>query len=340
VKESAERALALDPDLPEAHAAMGFYYYHCLREYENARTEFDRGLAVQPGNQDLLIGLGSVDRRMGRWEDAIANIGRSVRSDPRSPLLHVELAETLIRVRRYSEAENHLDTASQLAPQLGDAYYKKAEIALLSMGSAAQAREIFDEARLRKIEGTDSRYVYFDVLADECAGAYAHALERLAVLASPVLASQEQYLPKDLFQARLYALMHRGSEARAHYTSALNLLERDVRSHPEDPRIHSALGRAYAGLGRKEEAIREGKAATGILSVSKDALMGPLFVRDLAEVFTMVGETRLAVEQIQYLLSIPSEISVPILRIDPTWQPLREDPAFQKLIASQPAGNP
>jgi len=183
VKESAERALALDPDLPEAHAAMGFYYYHCLREYENARTEFDRGLAVQPGNQDLLIGLGSVDRRMGRWEDAIANIGRSVRSDPRSPLLHVELAETLIRVRRYSEAENHLDTASQLAPQLGDAYYKKAEIALLSMGSAAQAREIFDEARLRKIEGTDSRYVYFDVLADECAGAYAHALERLAVLA-------------------------------------------------------------------------------------------------------------------------------------------------------------
>ncbi|HXX62747.1 MAG TPA: hypothetical protein VEO56_03030, partial [Bacteroidota bacterium] len=335
VKENAEKALALDPGLPEAHAAMGFYYYHCLRDYENARIEFDRGLAVQPANQDLLIGLGSVNRRMGRWDDAIANIGNAVQSDPRSAVLRIELAETLIRVREYSEATYQLEKGLDLAPQLGDVYYKRAEVALLDAGTAMQARAIFDDARARKIDGSDSRYVYYDVLADECAGLYGDALVRLSALSSPLFASQEQYIPKDLLQARLYALMRRAGDARAHYAAALVQLERDVRSHPEDPRIHSALGIAYAGVGRKEEAIREGKTATGLLPVSRDALIGPLFVRDLAEIYTLVGESRLAIEQIQYLLSIPSETSAQFLRIDPTWQTLRGDPAFQKLASGR-----
>lgn len=337
-KETAERALALDPDLPEAHAAMGFYYYHGLRDYESARREFDRGLAVEPRNEDLLIGRGSVARRIGMWDDALADIGKSVESDPRATVLLGEYAVTCARVRKYDEAEKYLDRALELAPLSGDAYFNKAEIALLRDGSAAKACGLFNEARSRKIDGSDSRYVYWSVMADECAGRFQDALDGLAAQQANVFPAQEQYIPRDLFQARLCGFLGRAKDARGHYDAARLILEKEAGKHPEDPRVHSSLGIVYAGLGRKEEAIREGKTATGLLPVSRDALIGPLFVRDLAEIYAMVGERRAAVEQLGYLLSIPSETSVPYCRIDPAWTPLHGDPEFRKLTAGQPTG--
>jgi TolB-like protein/Flp pilus assembly protein TadD len=337
-KETAERALALDPVLPEAHAAMGFYYYHGLRDYESARREFDLGLAVEPRNEDLLIGRGSVARRMGRWDDALVDIRKSVESDPRATVLLGEYAVTCAHVRKYDDAEKSFDRALELAPLWSDAYFNKAEIALLRDGSAAKACGLFDEARSRKIDGSDSRYVYWSVMANECAGRFQDALDDLALQPANVFPAQEQFIPKDLFQARLCGYLGRTKDARAHYDAARLLLEREAGKHPDDPRIHSALGIAYAGLGRKEEAIREGKAAAGLLPVSRDALIGPLFVRDLAEIFTMVGERHSAVEQLAYLLSIPSETTIPYYTIDPAWIPLRGDPEFQKLIAGQPTG--
>ncbi len=132
--------------------------------------------------------------------------------------------------------------------------------------------------------------------------------------------------------ADAHRLMGEPELAHASYDSARAILEKELDAHPDDHRIHSALGFAYAGLGRKEEAIREGKRGVELLPVSKDALGGLYHVWDLAEIYTMVGEYKAALDEIEYLLSIPTEMSVPWLRLDPIWDPLRDHPRFEALL--------
>jgi tetratricopeptide (TPR) repeat protein len=116
------------------------------------------------------------------------------------------------------------------------------------------------------------------------------------------------------------------------YDSARIVLEAQVQERPEDAKVHARLGLSYAGLGRKEEAIAEGERAAALLPVARDAAFGPLYVQNLAEVYVMVGEYEAALDQIEYLLSIPSLVSVPLLRADPLYDPLRDLPRFQTLL--------
>ncbi|MEK6570496.1 MAG: tetratricopeptide repeat protein, partial [Bacteroidota bacterium] len=140
-------------------------------------------------------------------------------------------------------------------------------------------------------------------------------------------------IPRAQLFAEVYGLMKQRELERAYYDSARVLLERKIFEQPEDARFHSALGIAYAGLGRKEEAIREGKRGVELLPISKEAWRGTYRVRDLARIYVMVGEYSAGLDQLEILLSRPSNMSAPWLRIDPTWAPLRNDPRFQKLIA-------
>ncbi len=119
---------------------------------------------------------------------------------------------------------------------------------------------------------------------------------------------------------------------QAYYESALSILKTKVQQQPEDARFHSSLGIAYAGLGRKQEAVREGKSAVDLLPVTKEAWKGTFRVEALAKIYVMVGEFDAAIEKLEYLLSIPSEVSIPLLQLDPAWNPLRDHPRFKKLV--------
>jgi tetratricopeptide (TPR) repeat protein len=132
--------------------------------------------------------------------------------------------------------------------------------------------------------------------------------------------------------ASAHRLMGEPELAHASYDSARSILERELDAHPDDNRIHSALGFAYAGLGREEEAVREGKRAVELYPVSKDEYDGTDVVQDLAVIYTMVGEYDAALDEIEYLLSIPGWISYHDLRLDPRWDPLRGHPRFQALL--------
>ena len=139
-------------------------------------------------------------------------------------------------------------------------------------------------------------------------------------------------MPKALLYAQIYGRMGQSKLEQDHYDSARSFLEAKVQEWPEDARVHSSLSLAYAGLGRKEEAIREGKKAVELLPVAKDAWRGPFRVQDLARIYVMVGEYDAAIDQLEYLLSIPGDISIPLLKLDPTWEPLRDHPRFQKIL--------
>ena len=127
--------------------------------------------------------------------------------------------------------------------------------------------------------------------------------------------------------------MEQPAEARRHYRNAQVLLEKKVREDPNDERVHAALGKVYARLGLAVEAIQESRQAVDLLPVSLDALDGPLYLEKLAEVYTIIGEHNEALEILEHLLEIPSLTSIGSLKFHRVWDPLREYPRFQALIA-------
>ena len=152
-------------------------------------------------------------------------------------------------------------------------------------------------------------------------------LARLALTPGESLGWQDWFLPKAQLTGLVYQLMGKPERARASYDSARVLMEKEVKERPDDHRIRSSLGIVYAGLGRKDEAIHEGKLGVELFPVSKDALTGPFRVEDLAFIYTLVGEHDSALDKLEYLLSIPcTNMSVPLLRLDPRWDPLRDHP--------------
>jgi tetratricopeptide (TPR) repeat protein len=153
------------------------------------------------------------------------------------------------------------------------------------------------------------------------------AIDRLS--ADPFGADSAGYY---LGKARVYR--HRGDTriSRVNFDSAATILEASSRARPDDPALRAELAFAYAGLGRREAAIREGRRAVELRPPSKDTWLGVDMVRNLAVVYATLGEADSAVKQLRLLLSVPSWISVPGLRVDPTWDPIRRDPGFQALL--------
>jgi tetratricopeptide (TPR) repeat protein len=133
-------------------------------------------------------------------------------------------------------------------------------------------------------------------------------------------------------RAAVYALLDKPGLARAHYDSARVVLERSVAVDAKNARHHAGLGIAYAGLGRKEDAIREGELAVELAPISEDAHWNPAVALSLARIYTMAGEHDAAVDRLELLLSIPGDVSAPMLRIDPTWAPLRAHARFDELV--------
>lgn len=163
-------------------------------------------------------------------------------------------------------------------------------------------------------------------------GEYDEALKTLSDESLKIFDGQFRFIPKSQLLATIYGLQNNKSLEKAYYDSARVVIESELEKLPDDARLHSALGLVLAGLGKKDEAIKEGKLAVELLPVTKEAWRGFHRELDLARIYTMVGEYDLAIDKLEYLLSIPGELSVPYLKIDPVWQSLLKIPRFQKLL--------
>ncbi len=318
-KSALDKALALDPDLPEVHWAYGYYYYQGFRDYEHALEQFTLALQKQPNNSDIIAAIGHVQRRQGQWEAAAANMHKAADLDPRSFAKSTNLTLTYLKMRNWAEAERFSDRCIFIAPEAARGYYRKANMYLWSKGDIEKARDVMEVA-IEKL-GSD-RLVgwrsYLEILARD----YQKALEIV----------EDDTRTWFLRKAWIYRLMGRHEQAIAYFDSARveyeNLITKDI----DDYAAHENLGIAYAGLGRREDAIREGKLAVEILPLSRDAHIGTIRILTLARIYAMLGEYDAAIDQLELLLSIPSEVTVPLLRIDPQWDPLREHPRFQALV--------
>jgi serine/threonine-protein kinase len=326
-REAALRALELDPGSPEGHRALGYYHYWCHLDYEQALEEFRLAEKRLPNDSGIARGIGSVHRRQGRFDEAIAGFEKALELDPRNASLAAELAQTYRLVRRYPEADRYCELSISLAPNQALAYAWQALTALSWNGALERARA----AAVGAPENDHPFYFGARVTLELYQRNYQAALDQLA--AGPAIIEAWSGLhPRELLEGDVYRLMGREDEARASYQAARAVLAKLVEERPKDHRVHSSLARANAGLGRKAEAIREAQAAVKLLPVSKDAYAGLYAVRALAAVYTTVGEHDAAIDQLEYLLSIPSLWSAWDLRLDPRWDPLRNHPRFKKLV--------
>src|SRR5207249_4257392 len=310
--QAAEKALQLRPELPEAHLAMGYYYYWGHLDYDRALREFAIVQAHQPNNGDVLAATAFVQRRQGKWAEALANLTKAIKLDPRSNTRAFEVGLTNVLIRRYPEAEQYLDRAIELAPEWPEPYTDSARIYLSWEGNPATAERSLLQSLGKTdrlgLPGRTQRLGEFFIPRDE---AYQTALRGLSL--SAVGSDTAAYF---LFKAEFYRQNHEPRLERAYSDSARAVLEADTKKRPEDAGFRAALGLAYAGLNRKADAIREARRSLELLPLSKDAYFGAARVVNLAHVYALVGESEAAIEQWKLLLSIPSEISIPLLRVD------------------------
>ncbi len=328
-KEAADMAVKLEPDLPAVHIALGTYYYLCHRDYNRALEELAIAEKGLPNDCDVLFYIGNIRRRQGKWEEGLENFKSASELDPHRIVLLYQIAFTYRWLRNYSEADRYVDRAISLDPKNSTLYGVKVNNYLCWEGNTEQAREVLQKA---KGYGDEERILDELLLVDIFDGEYDKALKRLASVHSESVYDGVSFIPTAEYVAWIYELRGKVQMAQVYYDSARVLLEGKIKVSPEDSRFHSALGIAYAGLDRKEEAIEKGKLAVELLPVSKDALNGYRRLSDLAIIYTMVGEYDAAIDQLDYLLSIPGLLSVGLLHLDPRWNPLRDHPRFQKLL--------
>jgi len=276
-------------------------------------------------------------KRQGKTDQTVEHYKRAFELSPQDASLPHEIGCAYMTMRDYEQAERYYDRSIAMAPDQNLAYICKTWNHWLWRGDMEGARRT-----LAAIPGRSGAYahrpsgVVFERFRLELfARDYEGALEKLEPADVAFDEGQWWFIPKALVKASTYRLMGDEERARAHFDSAVSLLEEEARQRPDDDRVHASLGIAYAGLGRKEDAVREGMRAVELMPISRNAVIGPYRVEDLAYIHALVGDVEEAVDRLEYLLSIPFWSSPEVLRLDPRWDSLREHPGFVRLV-----GNP
>jgi serine/threonine-protein kinase len=323
-----ERALVLNPGMPEGHLAKGDYYNFVRHEWDPALAEYAAGRKLAPNNADLLKGIALVERSKGRWEESLAALQQARVLDPRSLATARRLIYGFLFLRRYPEAEEAADRALAL-DRRDPALHESKAMVFLAKGDLASARGVLSAAQ-RDVEPTAlvawvaNYWDLFWVLDD--------AQQRL-VLRLPPGPFGDDRLIWGLVQAETYALRGASAKARAYADSARAAGEAQIRDAPDDGQRHVLLGVALAYLGRSADAIREGERAASLLPILSDANRGAYIQHQLVRIYLLAGEPDRALDRLEPLLRVPYYLSPGWLRVDPTFSPLRGNPRFQRLLA-------
>lgn len=334
-REALERASALAPDSPQARMARGYYHFWYERDSDAALKEFSAVANALPSGGEareataaVLDAKAELLRMQGRWEDSLNTYRELLRLNARNSDAAVELAITCSWMRRYPAAREYADQAIALAPNEAWPYLAKMINEWSSKGPTPEARAAL-ESLPREHEWTPWAWFWQEVME----GRYQEALRQLDRFPEDWIDTKMWAAPDALFAAYAYDFLGDRERARASYEKARRQLEERVRKQPDDPRYHSSLGIAYAGLGRAREAIREGRKAVELLPVEKDAIYGMPHLHDLAVIYVKTGERELALREIERLLKVPSFVSPVWLKLNPLWAPLGGDARFEALLA-------
>jgi len=325
-----ERAVALAPGTPDVELARGYYAYWGHRDYPEALAHFGRAFEVRPNDADIIYAIAAVQRRQGKFETALAGFNRALELDPRGAERARAVAETNRILRRFPEAVRMFDRAIALAPDQAASYLQKAQAQVLASGAIPEARRTLETGVARNAREPDLLR-YGLVWLDGMEGRFTAALDRLPTVTQEVTIGPLYTSCRSLSAADLHRLMGHAGTARVYSDSAVAALQAALVRTPDDAGLVAALGIAYAGAGRRDDAVRAGRRAVELLPYDKDAWVGGYREVELARIYTMVGAGDSALARLDHVLSVPMDFTPALLRIDPVWATLRGDPRFQRL---------
>jgi TolB-like protein/Tfp pilus assembly protein PilF len=339
VKSNIDRALAIAPALPDAHLALGVLYYWGYRNYDAGLRELDRALELQPSSSNSRNYRAAIYRRRGEWQRALAEYDRAVELDPRDPLNPNDIGGTYLTLRRWSDAEHELTHALALDPHYASAAFELALTYINSTGDIRRARQASEGVPAEsKISFSPSAWgiiavmvnerVYLDIFEK-------HFADALKAWDTPPSNTPEARLRQLEARVGIQLLAGHAAVAESECEQTRALLEVRLAERPEDRISLTALAWVYVCLGRNADALRVARQAADLLPIEKDAIVGRILLAGLAEIEARTGHPAEAVKILRQLITAPAGgvVSIARLKIDPVWDPIRNDPDFQKLIS-------
>jgi serine/threonine-protein kinase len=333
---AARRALALAPGLPQAHLALGDFYRTVRGDVTSALDAYEAGRRIAPHNPELMVALAKAEQSQGDWTRALRLFQEAQSMDPRSLIVAQNLTSTLLWLREYDAARTAADQMLAIDSSAIPSIEERAMIPLAE-GHLDDARAVLRTAAARTDETHFVAFVatYWDLywaLDDD---------QRSLLLRLTPAAFGDDRVAWGLALAGAQALAGHAALSRIYADSARIAIEADLATAPRiiggpsESQEHVLLGVAYAYLGRAADAVREGERGVALEPVSRDAYAGPYVQHQLARIYTLLGQQDRAVSTLAPLLKIPYYLSPAWLRIDPTFAPLRDNPAFKRLVAGQ-----
>jgi len=330
-----EEAEALQPDAGEVHWRKGIYAYHGFRDYEAARKELEAAKRLLPNEARIYVVAGAVDRRSGHLPEAITNFKRAVELDPRNFYVLMEAGSTFQGMRRYAEARSLYERALNVQSNDAFASFLLGFNVFGRTGDVAGLRKPLD--RLAQKGEEAARSVAFPLLVCSWLERNKTEAEKSLALIPPegvANSFDEALVPREYCVGRTAWLFGDKAGAKSALTAARAIFERTTIEQPDYAQAWSYLGLTDAMLGRKDDAIREGKRACEVLPYSKDSWTGAIWITNLAMIYTLGGEKDAALEQLETSVKLPIGITYGELKQSPDWDALRGDPRFEKLVAS------
>jgi TolB-like protein len=344
VKSLIDRALALAPNLPEAHLARGLFFYFGHRQYEMALAEFNRTLELQPNSALARLACALVYRRRGEWERSLADFQRAQEVAPRDARIPRNIGNTYQALRLWKDAERAELRALAIDPHDAPAAAYLLGSRLNGTGDVDSARRVFDDfpeaikslnlvghgnaASVGLVDAIISIPVYLDVMQRRFTDAF-QALDK------EVANNNRAHLQQLVGRVALRVLAGQTEAAKSAGEEARPLLEAKLRERPDDILAMTGLSWVYLALGRNADALRLSRQAADSLSIEKDAMAGPFFQIGVAQIEARGGAPEEAIERLRRLLSMPAGqvVSIARLKIDPVWDPIRNRPDFQQLLS-------
>jgi TolB-like protein/class 3 adenylate cyclase/Tfp pilus assembly protein PilF len=340
-RQAAETALALQPNLGEAVLAKGYYHYDCLKDYDSAVRYFEQARQLLPNSSRIPESLALVERRRGQWDRSESYFNEAERLDPRHAALFGQHAQSYIALRRFPEALRKLDQVLDITPDDVDTLMFKAAIAQAE-GDLPRASALLAPLHPAADDSGALETQVYQAILERRAAPIIPRLKEILAKPDPALGYNNGELRFWLGWAQEVA----GDLAAAQesWRQARSELEPFLKEQPDNYQLIGDLALTNMGLGDKAAALTLAEQAMAALPIEKDAKAGPGPIEILARVAAQVGEHDRAIAALQKLLSIPYEsalaANVPLtpalLRLDPMFDPLRNDPRFQKLCEDKP----
>jgi TolB-like protein/Tfp pilus assembly protein PilF len=330
----AERALQLQPDLPEAHLALGFSYYYGDNNYEAALKEFEIAQRALPNESEVYLAIGAIQRRQGKWAESTANLEKAVSLNPKDTWPLQNLTYNYAMQRNFGAANKTVDRALELNPNGIGLWETKVKLAIAEKGDLGVYEQALEKVKSRPMSSEEQ----LEVLSEQAdlllfKRKYQEVLQLAQSVPDELLtavpsASAGKYYAIGIAQKGL------GDDAAARpaFMKAKNIFEEQLKQKPDDAGLHTQLAKVLAWLGEKDSAIAEAQRATDLRPESKDAFEGPRVTEDVAQVYAIIGDNARAIELLDGLLSRPTGVTLESLKVNPAWDPIRSDPAFAALF--------